>query len=252
MPELSRAQVAVYGAIAVALLLVGARAIRGEGGTDSSFAAGAPSAAASTSGAFTISGQGGDLIVDVTGAVARPDAAVSPTSSPTTPRDRGTARRFPGREARLCAAQPCGDRCAEASGAVPVRVAQGGEVRSGRLGLEVLWPPADRLVEPLAGEDPNLQALVILARWRDFTMLLTADAEAESAPIDPGPLDVLKVAHHGSDDGGLGALLNRSHRSSRSSPWGSRTRTVTRPRAPCGPSPLTVSAPCAPTATGTS
>lgn len=115
---------------------------------------------------------------------------------------------------------------------MPVRVAQGGEVRSGRLGLEVLWPPADRLVEPLAGEDPNLQALVILARWRDFTMLLTADAEAESVPIDPGPLDVLKVAHHGSDDGGLGALLNRSHRSSRSSPWGSRTRTVTRPRAP--------------------
>jgi hypothetical protein len=86
MPELSRAQLAVYGAIAVALLLVGARAIRGEGGTDSSFAVGAPSAAASTSGAFTISGQGGDLIVDVTGAVARPDAAVSPTSSPTTRR----------------------------------------------------------------------------------------------------------------------------------------------------------------------
>ena len=32
MPELSRAQVVVYGAIAVALLLVGARAIRSEGG----------------------------------------------------------------------------------------------------------------------------------------------------------------------------------------------------------------------------
>jgi hypothetical protein len=32
MPELSRTQVAVYGAIAVALLFVGARAVRGEGG----------------------------------------------------------------------------------------------------------------------------------------------------------------------------------------------------------------------------
>lgn len=253
MPELSRAQLAVYGAIAAALLLVGARAIRGEGGTDSSFAAGAPSAAASTSGAFTISGQGRrpDSRRHRRGRPARRRGITHGQSDPRGG-DRGTARRFPGREARLCAAQPCGDRCAEASGAVPVRVAQGGEVRSGRLGLEVLWPPADRLVEPLAGEDPNLQALVILARWRDFTMLLTADAEAESVPIDPGPLDVLKVAHHGSDDGGLGALLNRSHRSSRSSPWGSRTRTVTRPRAPCGPSPLTVSAPCAPTATGTS
>ena len=32
MPELSRTQVAVYGAIAVALLCIGARAVRGEGG----------------------------------------------------------------------------------------------------------------------------------------------------------------------------------------------------------------------------
>jgi competence protein ComEC len=48
------------------------------------------------------------------------------------------------------------------------------------------------------------------ARWRDFTMLLTADAEAETVPLDPGPVDVLKVAHHGSDDAGLGALLDRT------------------------------------------
>ncbi len=81
MPELSRVQVAVYGAIAVALLLVGARAIRGEGAADSSFAAGAPSAGASTGGAFTISGQGGDLIIDVTGAVARPGVYRMPAGS---------------------------------------------------------------------------------------------------------------------------------------------------------------------------
>ena len=41
-------------------------------------------------------------------------------------------------------------------------------------------------------------------------MLLTADAEAEAVPLDPGPVDVLKVAHHGSDDAGLGALLDRT------------------------------------------
>ena len=41
-------------------------------------------------------------------------------------------------------------------------------------------------------------------------MLLTGDAEAEAVPIDPGPVDVLKVAHHGSDDAGLGALLGRT------------------------------------------
>jgi competence protein ComEC len=40
-------------------------------------------------------------------------------------------------------------------------------------------------------------------------MLLTADAEAGEVPIDPGPVDVLKVAHHGSEDAGLGALLDR-------------------------------------------
>ena len=41
-------------------------------------------------------------------------------------------------------------------------------------------------------------------------MLLTADAEAGEVPIDPGPVDVLKVAHHGSEDAGLGALLDRT------------------------------------------
>ena len=41
-------------------------------------------------------------------------------------------------------------------------------------------------------------------------MLLSADAEAESTPIDPGPVDVLKVAHHGSEDAGLGDLLERT------------------------------------------
>jgi competence protein ComEC len=90
------------------------------------------------------------------------------------------------------------------------RLAAGGEIRSGRLRLDVLWPPRELLREPLDGGDPNHLALVLLARWRSFTMLLTADAEAESIPLDPGPVDVLKVAHHGSDDAGLAALLDRT------------------------------------------
>jgi competence protein ComEC len=101
-------------------------------------------------------------------------------------------------------------QAAEASGATPLRVAAGTEIRSGTLELDVLWPPPQLLSQPLAGADPNTQALVILARWRDFTMLLTADAEAEAVPVDPGPIDVLKVAHHGSDDTGLGSLLDRT------------------------------------------
>jgi competence protein ComEC len=83
-------------------------------------------------------------------------------------------------------------------------------LRSGALRLRVLWPPAELLGAGAAGQDPNQLALVMEARWRDFSMLLTADAEAESVPIEPGPLDVLKVAHHGSDDAGLGELLERT------------------------------------------
>jgi competence protein ComEA len=73
MPQLSRSQVLVYGAVAVALLLVGARAIRAEGGSGDAVAAASGGAAAGdSSGGFAISGQAGDLVVDVTGAVARP------------------------------------------------------------------------------------------------------------------------------------------------------------------------------------
>ncbi len=98
---------------------------------------------------------------------------------------------------------------AQAEGVRPERVAAGATLRSGSLLLEVLWPPPTLLAEAAPDTDPNALALVIRARWHRFTMLLTADAEAESTPLDPGPVDVLKVAHHGSDDAGLGALLDR-------------------------------------------
>jgi hypothetical protein len=80
MPELSRMQVAVYGAIAVALLLLGARAIRAEGAGESGYGSdfgGSSSTFGSSSSAgdddgFELSGEASDLVVDVTGAVARP------------------------------------------------------------------------------------------------------------------------------------------------------------------------------------
>jgi competence protein ComEC len=96
-----------------------------------------------------------------------------------------------------------------AAGVPARRFARGSELRAGRLRLDVLWPPAELLAGPHSGEDPNQLALVILARWRGFSMLLTADAEADVTPVEPGPVDVLKVAHHGSDDAGLGDLLDR-------------------------------------------
>ena len=100
-------------------------------------------------------------------------------------------------------------RLARAAGAARVRIARGGELRSGSLRLATLWPPREELSARLP-QDPNAECLVLLARWHGFRMLLSADAEAETVPLDPGPIDVLKVAHHGSADAGLGALLERS------------------------------------------
>ncbi len=78
MPELSRAQVVVYAAIAVALLLVGARAIRAEGGAQP-FAPSSDGGAAA--GEFSLSGQASDLVVDVAGAVVRPGVYRLPAGS---------------------------------------------------------------------------------------------------------------------------------------------------------------------------
>ncbi len=57
---------------------------------------------------------------------------------------------------------------AASAGAGPVRVAAGDTIRAGRLRLSVLWPPPELLDRPLAGADPNTQAVVLLARWRWF------------------------------------------------------------------------------------
>jgi competence protein ComEA len=78
--ELSRSQIAVYGAVAVALLLVGARAIGG-GSSDSATAFGS-SQGNSSSGGFGISQEGGrDVVVDVAGAVQRPGVYRLPSGS---------------------------------------------------------------------------------------------------------------------------------------------------------------------------
>ncbi len=83
MPEMNRSQVIVYAALALALLLVGARAIRGEGATGSSFAtaSGGSGGGEGSSGSFSISGSGGEVVVDVTGAVRDPGVYRMPAGS---------------------------------------------------------------------------------------------------------------------------------------------------------------------------
>ncbi len=108
------------------------------------------------------------------------------------------------------AADPVTLAAAAAAGVPRHRLVRGSELRSGRLRLDVLWPPAELLAGSTRGEDPNRLAVVLRARWGRFSMLLAADAEAESVPLEPGPIDVLKVAHHGSEDAGLAELLDRA------------------------------------------
>jgi competence protein ComEC len=98
---------------------------------------------------------------------------------------------------------------AAASGVRVERMAEGGEVRSGDLRLSALWPPRE-LASTGRGVEENQLSIVLLAEWRHFSMLLAADAEAEAVPLDPGPVDAIKLAHHGSADAGLGSLLERT------------------------------------------
>ncbi len=84
---------------------------------------------------------------------------------------------------------------------VPVRVVRtGAEFRVGGLVLRALWPP-----DPGApSDDPNLNAIVLLASYGETDVFLPADAESEvTARLHLPPVEVLKVAHHGSEDPGL-------------------------------------------------
>ena len=84
--------------------------------------------------------------------------------------------------------------------------AAGQTITVGRLRFEVLWPPPTR---PTTG-NPNDFALVSRLEVGAFSMLLSADAESHvTQALELEPVDVLKVAHHGSADPGLPALLER-------------------------------------------
>ena len=88
---------------------------------------------------------------------------------------------------------------------VPVIDVRAGDTFAiGRLHLDVLWPD-----DPgLPGEDPNLNATVIRVRFGATDALLTADAESDvTRRLRLRPVEILKVAHHGSEDPGLPDLL---------------------------------------------
>jgi competence protein ComEC len=88
---------------------------------------------------------------------------------------------------------------------VPIVVIRAGETyRIGGLRLRVLWPDGPGL----ESEDPNQNAVVLLASYRSADVLFTADAESDvTSRLPLRPVEVLKVAHHGSEDLGLPELL---------------------------------------------
>ncbi len=79
MPELSRPQLAVYAAIAVALLLLGARWLRSDDQQASDF--GGVAQAASGSSSFDIARGGGSMVVHVAGEVRKPGVYELPAGS---------------------------------------------------------------------------------------------------------------------------------------------------------------------------
>ena len=106
--------------------------------------------------------------------------------------DPGLAATGPDREEAVAAAR--GLR-------IPVRlVRSGSEFRAGGLVVRVLWPP-----DPgLASEDPNLNAVVLVASYGEIDVFLPADAESDvTARLPLRGVEILKVAHHGSADPGL-------------------------------------------------
>ena len=79
--------------------------------------------------------------------------------------------------------------------------------RLGALRVRILWP---RDGGP-PGDDPNRHSVVLVASYRHIDALFTADAESDvTVPLRPPPVEILKIAHHGSRDERLPDLLERT------------------------------------------
>ena len=96
-------------------------------------------------------------------------------------------------------------RAAARERGVKILVARAGEgFTIGRLKVRVLWPDGPGL----SGDDPNNHAIVLVASYGQTDALFTADAESDvTGHLQLPPVEILKVAHHGSADPGLGDEL---------------------------------------------
>jgi competence protein ComEC len=96
-------------------------------------------------------------------------------------------------------------------GARRIDARAGQSLTVGGMRLRVLWPPPPGPAFRPEG-DPNQRAVVAHVAVGAFDLLLTADAESDvTGPLALPEVEALKVAHHGSADPGLPALLARLH-----------------------------------------
>ncbi len=88
---------------------------------------------------------------------------------------------------------------------VDVVPARAGDVhRLGGLRVWILWPDGPGS----AADDPHAHGVVLVASYGDFDALLTGDSESDvTLARRPPTVELLKVAHHGSEDPGLEQLL---------------------------------------------
>ena len=103
------------------------------------------------------------------------------------------------------------DGLPQAAGAARRVAAHAGQVLTlGGIRMRLLWPPPPEPDFRPEG-DPNDRALVAHVQVGDFDLLLPADAESNVTAALPLPeVEALKVAHHGSADEGLAAMLERT------------------------------------------
>ena len=98
-------------------------------------------------------------------------------------------------------------RAAAGERGVKIVVARAGEeFRVGALRLRILWPDGPGT----PGDDPNNHAIVLVATYGQTDALFTADAESDvTGHLQLQPVEILKVAHHGSADPGLADELEQ-------------------------------------------
>jgi beta-lactamase superfamily II metal-dependent hydrolase len=93
--------------------------------------------------------------------------------------------------------------------------AKGLQIHAGSAGMDIVGADAGYSVSIIAppdgvnSDDYNDYSLVIKLVYGNTSFLFTGDAPAETiAAAQPGHVDVLKVAHHGSNTGTTGALIS--------------------------------------------